>query len=185
LIDSVAFQDDMRGVVYLRRVAVRTDRSTDTLRGIVTLQRPVVVGDSIVYGLIYDGVDVVAGGFRYQPGDGVERLAWPETPIFNTTPTFAPDARHVAYVAGDSEGVHPVILSWPQRAIVLRGPTVQPLQTDAGVDSEVWTGPDTVEIQVDLAIHGQAEFRTLRYRANVPRRAAVTDTIAKPNAPSA
>jgi hypothetical protein len=155
------------------------------LRGIVTLQRPVVVGDSVVYGLIYEGADAVVAGFRYQPAGGVERLAWPETPIFNTTPTFAPDARHIAYVARDSQGVHPVILSWPERAIVFRGPTVQPLQTDAGVDSEVWTGPDTVEIQVDLAMHGAAAFRTLRYRANVTRRAAVADTIAKPNAPSA
>ena len=177
-VDSVAIHDDLNGVVYLRRVAVRTDRSTDTLRGVVTLQRPIVVGDSVVYGFIYDGIDVVAAGFRYQPGDGVERLAWPEAPIFNTAPAFAPDARHVAYVARDSQGVHPVVLSWPARAIVLRGPIVHPLQTDAGIDDEVWTGPDTVEIEIALALEGQQpERRILRYRADVARRIAISDTV--------
>jgi hypothetical protein len=171
----VAIQDDVIGTIYLHRVAVRTDRSTDTLRGVVTAQRPIVVGDSVVYGLIYDGVKAVAG-FRYYAGGSVEQLPWPRTPVFNTTPSWSPDTRHVAYVAVDSLGVYPLILSWPERAIVLRGPTVSPLETDDVVDSEVWNGPDSVEIEVQLAIKGQPERRVLRYRADVARRTAISDT---------
>jgi hypothetical protein len=176
--DSVEFSDETIGAFYLHRVSVRSEHSTDTLAGVVTLRRPIIVGDSVVYGLIYDGVEVVAG-FAYRPGTGVERFTWPETPIFGSTPTFAPDARHVAYAANDSMGVHPVVLSWPDRAIVLRGPSVYPLETDAGLDREAWTGPDSVEIQVDLTIHDDMKFRTLRYRADVSHRTAVSDTIMK------
>jgi hypothetical protein len=54
---SVAVEDDVSGTLYLHRVAVRTDRSTDTLRGVVTAQRPFLVGDSVVYGLMYDAYE--------------------------------------------------------------------------------------------------------------------------------
>ncbi len=153
LVDSVPFHNELIGDAWLRRVAVRTAAGVDTLDGVLTDQRPVVAGDTLVLGLIYDQ-DRVAGAFEYAARDGALRLLdLPEGLYEYSTPRLSPDGRHLAFMARDSAGLgYAVVVSWPDGRVVYEGPKARLLESDGGVDRVSWRGADAFEVLIELSL---------------------------------
>lgn len=184
LADTVWYQDDLLGSAFLQRIVVRADGFTDTLAGVLSLQNPLIAGDSAVFGVGYDQGYPTDGFLYVARTRQLQRLPFPEPLLPGTVPTFALDARHLAYVAADSQGfAHPVVLSWPERHVVLRGPTVSLLETDAGVDVVRWVDHERVEVQIDLSMGESVSARTMVWSGNVRTRDGSTDTIPRPVQP--
>jgi hypothetical protein len=152
LADSVRFENELIGVGYLRRVAVDTGAGADTIDGILTNQQPVVVGDSVVYGIVYDEQAVTAG-FAYDvKARTTRRLTLPDQLFPYGEPRLSRDGRHLAYVAIDRSGRgYGAIAAWPSARVVYRGPAVRMLETDAGVDAVTWHDANRFEIRVDMS----------------------------------
>ena len=175
LADSVLYSNELVGdSAVLRRVAVRVGGRADTLSDVLTAKEPLLVGDSVVYGFLYHENEVVAG-FSYRPGRGVERLPFPRELQSTAIPELAPDGRHLAYLVADSGGyAHPEVVAWPSGELVLRGPSVRMLETDAGVDEVNWVSPTELEFLVRLS---HAVGGTMRLRADLQRGTTNVDTI--------
>ena len=94
LVDSVPYSNALVGNAWLRRVAVRTtDGNVDTLAGVFTDQQPVVAGDSMVFGFLYDE-DRVDGAFEYHSRNGsLQRRELPPDLYEYSTPRFSSDGR--------------------------------------------------------------------------------------------
>ena len=152
LADSVRFENELIGVGYLRRVAVHTGAGVDTIDGVVTDQQPVIVGDSVVYGLVYDQQAVTAG-FAYDVRtQTAQRLTLPHQLFPYSEPGLSPDGRHLAYLAMDSSGRgYGAVAAWPSGEVVYRGQPVKMLETDAGVDAVQWLDANRFEIRIDLS----------------------------------
>ena len=116
----------------------------------MTDQQPVVVGDSVVYGLVYDQQAVTAA-FAYDVRTRtVRRLTLPHQLFPYSAPRFSPGGSHLAYLAMDSSGQgYGAIAAWPSGRVVYRGPPVRMLETDAGVDAARWEDPERFEIRID------------------------------------
>jgi hypothetical protein len=152
LVDSVRFENELIGVGYLRRVAVHTGASVDTIDGIVTDQQPVIVGDSVVYGLVYDQQAVTAG-FAYDVRtQTVQRLTLPAQLFPFSQPRLSPDGSHLAYLAMDSSGRgYGAAARWPSARVIYRGQPVKMLETDVGVDAIHWLDTNRFEIHIDMS----------------------------------
>lgn len=151
LVDSVRYENELIGVDYLRRVAVHRDGRVDTLANVLTSQEPVVAGDSMVYGLLYDQ-QTVDGAFAFDVRTGAtERLTLPPELLRIGVPRLAPDGQHLAYAAQDSatgEG-YAAIARWPSGDVIYRSPKVRLLETDAGVDVVTWKDARRFEVRLD------------------------------------
>jgi hypothetical protein len=179
LADSVTFENELIGVGYLRRVAVHTAAGVDTLDGIVTHQRPVAVGDSVVYGLVYDQQAVTAG-FAYDVRtQTVRHLTLPAQLFPYGEPRLSPDGRHLAYLAMDGSGRgYGAIAAWPSGRVVYRGQAVTMLETDAGVDAVTWHDAHRFEVRIDMSHSvGGGTQRTLGTVAALD--SALVDTIGR------
>ena len=152
LADSVRFENELIGVGYLRRVAVHSAAGVDTIAGVVTNQQPVVVGDSIVYGFLYDQQAVTAG-FAYDVRtQTTRRLTLPHQLFPYSEPRLSPDGSHLAYLAMDSSGRgYGAIAAWPSGQVVYRGQPVKMLETDAGVDAVRWQDSGRFEIRIEMS----------------------------------
>lgn len=182
--DSVAWENDLTsGALY--HVVVTTRADTDTVPDVLTTQLPVVVGDSIL-GIRYEE-DRVLGAFEYAPATRTLRnVALPSDAFQFATPHFAPDGRHLAYLALDSTGrASGVVIAWPSLGVLYRGAPATPLATDATVDELSW--PDAAHFT--LAVTMQVPLRaTQRARGTIGydgRATVVVDTLPPdpPNAP--
>lgn len=152
LVDSVRFENELIGVGYLRRIAVHDSAGVDTIDEIVTDQEPAVVGDSIVYGFVYDQQAVTAG-FAYDVRtQSVQRLTLPHQFFPFSTPRLSPDGRHLAYLAIDSAGRgYGAIASWPMGKVIYRGEPVRMLESDAGIDAARWLDANRFEIRIHMS----------------------------------
>ena len=119
----------------------------------LTSQLPVIFDDTVVVGFRYDA-DRVVGAFQYFPRTGhLEPRALPFDFFMYSTPRFAPDGRHVAYLGRDSTGRgYGVILEWPSGRTVYRGQPAPLLETDAGVDEFTWTSARQCELAIALSM---------------------------------
>lgn len=184
LVDSVPFENALTDGV-LHRVAVRTAAGVDTLPGVLTAAMPVVVGDSVVYGLRREE-DRHVGLFAFDARTRRTRpLPAPPDWVAFAVPRLAPDGRHLAYLAQDSAGRgHGTVVSVPDGARVYRGPAATMLETDAGVDAIDWPAADRFEIRIDLTYQVGGTQR-IRGRIAPPATAVdvVVDTVRPPRAP--
>jgi hypothetical protein len=177
LADSVRFENELIGVGYLRRVAVRTEAGIDTLANIVTDQQPVVAGDSVVYGLIYDQQAVTAG-FAYDArASTVRRLTLPSELFPYAAPKLSPDGRHLAYLAMDTAGRgYGAIAAWPSGGVIYRGQPVRMLETDASIDPASWLDANRFEIRIELSHFVGGGTQRIRGTVSAPD-STVVDTI--------
>ncbi len=87
LADSVWLVDDETGDSLLLRRVVLTDSAANTLKGVLTAEPPVVLGDTAVSGLLHDG-GIITAGFVYDPRSRtVARLRLPESPLSGSAPS--------------------------------------------------------------------------------------------------
>lgn len=152
LVDSVRFENELVGVGYLRRVAVRAAGGVDTLEGVATDQEPVLVGDSVVYGLVYDQQSIT-GAFAYDMDTrAIRRLTLPEQLFAFSVPRFSPDGRHLAYLAMDTSGLGAAaVAEWPSARVIYRGPPVRLLETDVPVDAVRWGNAREFETTIEMS----------------------------------
>lgn len=176
LVDSVHWETGLEeGLLY--RIAVHYAAETDTLPGILTPHRPVVLGASVIYGLDYrDGVAV--RGFRYDAASrAVQFYPLPDDMAGWTAHALSPDARHLAYIARDSAGLlSAVIRAWPTGRTVYRSGWVAGYPSDVDYNSARWIAPGSYEIRIRLGDDVSTE-RYLRVRGSVHAEGAVADTI--------
>ena len=172
--DSVAYENELTSGV-LRRVVVRTPGHTDTLPGILVDAPPVVVGDSVVYGIRAEE-NLVAGLFAFDVRTRrTRRLPPPPDWVPHAVPRLSPDGRHLAYLAQDSAGRgYGVVATVPEGRVVHRGPPATMLETDAGVDAIAWDGPTRFEIRIDLSYRTGG---TQRARGSLAPMTVVVDTL--------
>ena len=183
LVDSVRYENDLTEG-YLCRVAVYTARGVDTLHGVLTTQEPIVVGDSMIYGIAQEE-HLISDGYAYDARTGtLQRLALPADLARLAFPALSPDGQHLAYLAVDSAGFgYATIAAWPSRRIIYRGPAADLLETDAGVDFISWQDAHTFDIRLDLTV--RLDRRTQRVRGDVEHLDGVQiDTIARATNPT-
>lgn len=149
LADSVPWETAMAAGVD-RRVAVRWDGAVDTLAGVAVTERPVVVGDTAVWGLHAEAGDP-ARGFRWSVGSQrVETFPLPDdlTPFLASG--LSPGADRLAYVSKTDDGkLKAMVRSWPGNDLLYEGPPVSGYPSDATNSAVEWSG-DEVEIRIRL-----------------------------------
>ena len=141
------------GIVY--RIEVLTPHGADTIRNVIP-PAPVVVGDSLVIGLLQVSEDSSAPErrvFRLRPGQRVET-----TPIPDDVWTFyrdiliSPDGRYIAYVADDTTlantGTRGMVRDLATGEIVIKGPAGGGCDCDVDLNHARWFPPDSFEIAV-------------------------------------
>ena len=173
LVDSVAWESESdAGTLW--RVEVRHGSRVDTIPGVLTDALPIVVAGSRVLGFRYD--DDSFGAFEYDLDTRVVRrdsLPGDLHPVVST-PAFAPDGRHIAYVVvpGDATG-YAVVRTWPGCELVWRSAAVEVPATDAAGGTQVrWLSPDTAEVVIETgASTDSAWYHVL---GSVQRRAVVS-----------
>jgi hypothetical protein len=173
LVDSVAWESESdEGALW--HVEVRHGSRVDTIPGVLTDALPMLVGGSRLLGFRYE--DDSFGAFEYDlETRAVRRDSLPGDlhPAFST-PAFAPDGRHIAYVVvpGDATG-YAVVRTWPGRALVWRSAAVEVPATDAAGGTQVrWLSPDTAEALIETgASTDSAWYHVL---GSVRRRAVVS-----------
>jgi hypothetical protein len=148
LVDSVRAGDGS-AIGVLRRVEVQLGGRRDTIPGVLTLDRPGVLGDTVVVGFAYNR-DSLTGVFVYEPALRVvtRRSLLPAVRDFATsfaTPTFAPDGQSFLYVAYDTgqDSLRPTLRRWPSLDVVAMGPAVGVEETNAAPYATAWHGRDT------------------------------------------
>ena len=150
--DSVPYRNELRdGVLY--RVIVATSDGTDTVPGVLTAQLPVRSGDTSVVGFRYEQ-DRVLGTFRYTPASRTVRTdSLPGDLLTYSTPRFAPSGRRLAYIGRDSAGRgYGVVVAWPARRVLHRGPPVVLLAGDGILEGIEWREDErrfTIAIALD------------------------------------
>jgi hypothetical protein len=177
LVDSVPYANELADG-WLQRVRVTAGDRVDTLDGVLTRSPPVVVGDSAVVGLLAEE-NQVTGVFVYHAATGaVRRIPAPADWIPFAHPKLAPDGAHVAYLAQDRRDTtglgYGVVAAVPSMRVVLRGPGVRMLETDAGVDTIEWLDADRFEMRIDRSYTLGGAVR-LRGTVRPPR--LVVDTV--------
>jgi hypothetical protein len=174
LVDSVPYANELTDGV-LHRVAVHTATGVDTLDGILADAPPVVVGDSVVYG-IRAGENLVVGLFAHDVRTGrTRRLPAPPDWIPFAVPRLSPDGRHLAYLAQSPTGQGSgVVATVPDGRVIYRGPPATLLETDASIDAVRWEDANRFEIRVDLTYQVGG---TQRLRGTVDPLRVVVDTV--------
>lgn len=162
LIESIPWESELAAGV-MRRVEVRFDDRVDTIPGIATTRRPVVVGDSIVHGFESEEGEVVRA-FRYRPGTGeLETVRLPEDFLSFVAFELAPDASHLAYVGRAPDGrLRAVVRTWPGKEVVHESRPVAGYPSGGRNSAVQWTERDGVEIAIrldDLETPGGKWFR--------------------------
>lgn len=153
LVDSIPWSTELASGVY-RRVAVRYDGAVDTLADVAVESRPVVVGDSIVYGFDRSGGDVERG-FRWTPASDVATVELPDDFLGFTAFGLAPDAAHLAYV-GEADApeeeirLKAIVREWPGKETVWESHALAGYPSGGQNSTVEWLSADSVEIRVRL-----------------------------------
>ena len=177
LVDSVPFSTEMHDG-YLHRVEVRGPAGADTLAGVLTSARPIVLADGRVLGFAWEGPDLRAA-FAYEPGR--RRLRWMELPdeadrLF-TVPAFSPDGVHLAYVVYAEQGgfARGMVRRDVRGPVVVRTDSVAVPGMDAAMNFVEWMDGETFAIHVDVGEDGWH-----RFRGTVTAGVTATDTVRAP-----
>jgi hypothetical protein len=149
-VDSVPYANELNSG-YHRKVRVGTATGFDTLAGVLVDQLPVVVGDSILYGIRAEQDDS-PGLFTYSRSRRQLRMLPPlEGWQPFQEPEIAPDGAHVAFLAKDStDNYYGAVATLPAGKVMFRGPPMSPLETDTGIDEISWS--DANHFEIDIAI---------------------------------
>ena len=170
------------GLVY--RVEVSSAAGVDTLPDVIA-PFPVVVGDTLVVGLIQVSEDSSAPQrklFRFRPGQGpLERRPLPpDVWAFLRDFVISPDGRYAAYVAEDplpgNLGTFAVVRDLETGEVVSRGPAGGGCDCDVDANYARWIPPDSFEIAVSHAATG-AGWQRVSGRASTRR--VHVDTLAR------
>ena len=180
LVDSIPWENDLTSGT-LHRVAVSSRGRTDTIVDVRTSQLPAVLDDTVVVGLRY-AEETVQGAFEYVPASRALRtVALPSDLYDLSTPRFAPDGRHLAYLGRDStHRGYAVVVAWPSVGVVYRGPAVPLLATDAGVDELAWNDARRFTLVIHLDQPLRARQRTRGTIGADGRATVVVDTLPPP-----
>lgn len=142
------------GTVY--RIAVISPYGADTIRNVIP-PAPIVVGDSLVIGLVQISEDSSTPQrqiFRLRLGQHrVETSSIPEDvwPSYQDV-LISPDGRYIAYVGEDTAPANPgtygIVRDLKSGAIVVRGPGGGGCDCDEDYNHARWFPPDSFEIAV-------------------------------------
>lgn len=142
------------GTVY--RIAIVSPLGADTVRNVVP-PAPIVVGDSLVIGLVQlseDSSTPQRQVFRLRLGQHrVETSPLPEDvwPSFQDV-LVSPDGRYLAYVGEDTTpanpGTYAIVRDLRTGAIVVKGPGGGGCDCDEDTNHARWFAPDSFEIAV-------------------------------------
>jgi len=142
------------GTVY--RIAVISPLGTDTIRSVIP-PAPIVVGDSLVLGLMQASEDSSTPQrqiFRLRLGQHrVETSPLPDDvwPSYQDV-LISPDGRFLAYVGEDTTpanpGTYAIVRDLKSGAIVVRGPGGGGCDCDEDFNHARWFPPDSFEIAV-------------------------------------
>jgi hypothetical protein len=142
------------GTVY--RIEVVSPLGADTIRNVIP-PAPVVVGDSLVVGLLQLSEDSSTPErrlFRLRLGQHrVETSPIPEDVwSFYRDILISPDGRYIAYVSDDTTaantGMRGVVRELTTREIVINGPGGGGCECDVDLNHARWFAPDSFEIAV-------------------------------------
>ena len=177
LVDSFTWKtEDAQATLW--RVEVRSDSAVDTIPGVLTDRRVVVVPLSGVEGFAFDTARArITHGFRYDPSRRrvteiviARDLAGP-----TAEPDLSPDGRYVAYVGRRGTMDRAVVRLFPRGRIVASGPEIAVPPGDYAVNGAAWTSPDSFTVYIDL---GQNPQRHARVRGTVRGGVFAVDTVA-------
>jgi len=142
------------GTVY--RIAIISPLGTDTVRNVIP-PAPIVVGDSLVIGLLQASEDSATPQrqvFRLRLGQHqVETTPLPEDvwPSYQDV-LVSPDGRYIAYVGEDTTPANPgtygIVRELRTGAIVVKGPGGGGCDCDEDYNHARWFPPDSFEIAV-------------------------------------
>ena len=142
------------GTVY--RIAVISRLGTDTIRNVIP-PAPIIVGDSLVMGLVQVSEDSSTPQrqiFRLRLGQHrVETNPLPDDvwPSYQDV-LISPDGRYLAYVGEDTTpanpGTYAIVRDLKSGAIVVRGPGGGGCDCDEDYNHARWFPPDSFEIAV-------------------------------------
>lgn len=174
LVDSVAYANEMTGGT-LHRVRVLDSARVDTLRGVLTGETPMLLGDSAIVGIRQQD-DRAVGLFYYDRRlHRIRNIAPPPEWMAYATPALSPDGRFVAYLAQNSEGRgYGAVAAVPSMRVVYRAAPVTMLETDAGVEHISWTDATHFEIMISLTVATGGEQRI---RGTVTPLSVQVDTV--------
>ena len=142
------------GIVY--RIEVLSPLGADTIRNVIP-PAPVVVGDSLVVGLVQLSEDSSTPRrriFRLRLGQHRVETSPIPTDVWGSYKDvlISPDGRYVAYVAEDtapaSPGTYGIVRDLATRAVVVRGPGGGGCDCDEDFNHARWFAPDSFEIAV-------------------------------------
>lgn len=154
LVDSIPWETALASGIY-HRVAVRRDGVVDTLPGVEVESRPVVVGDSVVYGFDWSSGEVERG-FRWTAGSGTTTLELPDDFLGFTAFGLAPDAAHLVYVGEAEEApsgeirLKAVVRGWPEGEVVWESHRVAGYPSGGKNSAVDWLSADSVEVRIRL-----------------------------------
>lgn len=164
------------GMVY--RVEVVSPLGADTIRNVIP-PAPIVVGDSLVIGLLQQSEDSSMPErlvFRLRLGQ--HRVETSPIPA-DVWPSYqdvliSPDGRYVAYVGEDTalanSGTYGIVRDLATREVVIKGPGNGGCECDGDLNHARWFAPDSFEIAVAHTarnsiwqrISGKASARRIR-----------------------
>lgn len=180
LFDTIPWEGELAaGQVY--RVGVRTAAGIDTLAEVTAESPPILVGGSAVHGLDAKGAAIDRGFvWRAETGE-VESVELPPDFAGFLAHALAPDARHLAYVGKDADGLlRLVVRSWPGGEPVYQSHAVHGYPSDARNSEVTWTGPEGVELRVRLDVLDPARESWLVARGRPATGALAADTLVLP-----
>lgn len=152
----------------------------DTLARLLTIEPPLLVGDSLLLGLSHDTLGALLGIFRYNRRDRSIRSD-PLPADFNPVSDLklSPDGQHLAYVRFDTSGAVGVVRKWPSGEVVATTPALQVPPGDVLRGAATWTSPVDFELLIDpFEMDGS---RWVRYRGRLGTPTLTVDTLHFPS----
>lgn len=142
--------DEMTDSVAVYRVAIVGPSGADTLANILP-PWPVIVGDSIVWGLRKADGQAVREIFRWsRQTKRMDTRSLPSDLLGDYHDVMiSPRGEFVAYVANeDSGGAYGVVRALDSQRLLWRGPTAAGCECDIDLSHARWVTPDSFEIAV-------------------------------------
>lgn len=168
------------GTVY--RIEVVSPFGADTIRNVIP-PAPIVVGDSLVIGLLQVSEDSSTPErhlFRLRLGQHrVETSPIPEDvwPSYQDV-LISPNGRYIAYVGEDSTPANPgtygMVRDLTTREVVIKGPGAGGCDCDEDLNHARWLSPDSFEIAV---AHTRGNSGWERISGNAAARRIHVDTL--------